>query len=254
MVAPPQKSNCEYAYRRRSGKLKRTEILVILLILPAIVGVLVFVGIDHRPRGRLECKNNLKIIVLALRHYESIHGRLPPAYIADENGKPMHSWRVLILPALDSSELYKQYRFDEPWNGPNNRLLLSKMPRVYQCPDSDADQEDGMTQYVLLRGPQTAFPGESRVRLNDITDGQDVTLAVVEHPGRAVPWLKPDDVTPEEFIAAVTAQESGGHHKGVTHVAMASGSVKTLSFDISRRILRALTTINGGESVGEDDF
>ena len=219
-----------------------------------IVGVLIFVGIDHRPRGRLECKNNLKNIVLALRNYESKHGRLPPAYIADENGRPMHSWRVLILPGLDATNLYNQYRFDEPWDGPNNRLLLSKMPRVYQCPHSVGDLEDGMTHYVLLRGPQTAFPGATRVRLDDIKDGQDVTLAVVEYPGQPVPWLKPDDVTPEEFIAAVTANESGGHHKGVTHVAMASGGVRTLSFDISQQILRALITINGGESVGEDDF
>ena len=36
----------------------------------------------------------------------------------------MHSWRVLLLPYLDRSDLYKAYDFTEPWDGPNNRKLL----------------------------------------------------------------------------------------------------------------------------------
>ena len=43
----------------------------------------------------------------------------------------MHSWRVLLLPYLDQLELYNAYRFDEPWDGPNNRLLADRMPRHY---------------------------------------------------------------------------------------------------------------------------
>ena len=38
----------------------------------------------------------------------------PPAYLADRDGKPMHSWRVLILPFLEQQELYRAYHFDEP--------------------------------------------------------------------------------------------------------------------------------------------
>ena len=45
----------------------------------------------------------------------------------DESGKPMHSWRVLILPFLDAEPLYKQYDFSEPWDGPKNSLLLPRM-------------------------------------------------------------------------------------------------------------------------------
>ena len=34
-------------------------------------------------------------------HYEC--GSLPPAYIADEHGRPLHSWRVLILPYINQA-------------------------------------------------------------------------------------------------------------------------------------------------------
>src|SRR5262245_66359 len=77
---------------------------------------------------RSQCKNNLKQIALALLNYESRYGTFPPAYVADESGKPMHSWRVLILPDLDQQALYNDYNFSEPWDGPNNSRLLTRIP------------------------------------------------------------------------------------------------------------------------------
>ena len=79
---------------------------------------------------RAECSNNLRQIAIALTNYSSVHGCLPPAYIPDKNGKPKHSWRVLILPFVEQKALYKRYNFDEPWNGPNNRKLAGRRPDV----------------------------------------------------------------------------------------------------------------------------
>ena len=45
--------------------------------------------------------SNLKQIGLALLNYEQTNGRLPPAAVADKQGKAMHSWRTLILPYLE---------------------------------------------------------------------------------------------------------------------------------------------------------
>ena len=45
--------------------------------------------------------NNLRKSRLALHNYHQANGCFPPAYIADKNGKPMHSWRVLILPYME---------------------------------------------------------------------------------------------------------------------------------------------------------
>ena len=39
------------------------------------------------------CSNTLKQVALALLNFHAVNGCFPPAYIADKNGKPMHSWR-----------------------------------------------------------------------------------------------------------------------------------------------------------------
>ena len=63
-------------------------------------------------------------IYLALLNYHDTHGHFPPAYVLGPDGKRWHSWRALILPYLDE-DLGRRYRFDEPWNGPNNRKLAN---------------------------------------------------------------------------------------------------------------------------------
>src|SRR5262249_27690932 len=53
---------------------------------------------------------------LALHLYHDAHGGLPPAVLYSKDGKPLHSWRVLILPHIEESKLYEEFRLDEPWD------------------------------------------------------------------------------------------------------------------------------------------
>src|ERR1700690_1532678 len=98
----------------------------LLLMLPPVT--------DGRPARRTECKNHLKQLALAMHNYHDTYGSFPPAYIPDKNGRPMHSWRVLLLPFLEFGPLYDQYRFDEPWNGPHNRELAKLPIALFHCP------------------------------------------------------------------------------------------------------------------------
>ena len=82
-----------------------------------------------RTRPPFALRNNLRQIALALQSYHQANGCFPPAYVADKNGKPMHSWRVLILPYLGFDDLYKAYDFTEPWDGPNNKKTESAAKR-----------------------------------------------------------------------------------------------------------------------------
>jgi hypothetical protein len=45
---------------------------------------------------------------LAVANYEFANGAFPPPFLADASGRPMHSWRVLILPFLEQGELYNR--------------------------------------------------------------------------------------------------------------------------------------------------
>ena len=145
---------------------------------------------------RMQCTNQLKQIGLALQNYQTAYKCFPPAYIADKNGKPMHSWRVLILPYLERHDLYNMYRFNEPWNGPNNSKLLPKRDRVYQCP-SDVNTEKSestSTNYVALVGKNTAWPLENSTSLADMRSrGIAKTILVIEARDPNIPWISPID-------------------------------------------------------------
>ncbi|MBQ8364105.1 MAG: DUF1559 domain-containing protein, partial [Thermoguttaceae bacterium] len=53
---------------------------------------------------RILCENNLRRITLATRNYADANdGALPAAYTVDKDGKPLHSWRVALLPYLEES-------------------------------------------------------------------------------------------------------------------------------------------------------
>ena|SRR5271157_353196 len=79
-------------------------IALALLCLTCLIGMLVLPAVNNVHDGyRGSCLNRLLEIGLALHRYHQANGCFPPAYIADKNGKPMHSWRVLILPYMECS-------------------------------------------------------------------------------------------------------------------------------------------------------
>ncbi len=104
--------------------------MITLLVVIVVIGILIGLLLPAVQSAResapcAQCSNNMHNITLALLNYEAKFHSFPPAYVADKNGRPMHSWRVLILPFLEYDDLYKQYNFNEPWDGPNNRKLLA---------------------------------------------------------------------------------------------------------------------------------
>ena len=101
--------------------------ILVALLLPAIQAA-------REAARRTQCSNNLKQIALAFHNYNDTYGTFPPAYIPDENGQPMHSWRMLILPFLECDHIYRAVQFlraleqpgqlgSDPSNRP--RLFLS---------------------------------------------------------------------------------------------------------------------------------
>ena len=135
-------------------------ILEAITILDLLVVLAMFVlsgsGGVHR-RTRRACMNHMRNVSMALQVYATNNnGELPPAYIADENGKPMHSWRVLLLPCIGHQDLYDRYNFDEPWDGPNNSKLAALIRDVYRCTDEyDTDDTSPWTSFVAVVGPHT---------------------------------------------------------------------------------------------------
>lgn len=232
-----------------------TGILAVLFLV-TIVGVCLFPGIGGGPVSqRSQCKNNLKQIGMALYSYHEAYGSFPPAYIADREGRPMHSWRVLLLPYLDQTPLYQEYRFDEPWNGPNNRLLASRIPSLFSCPietSAKGKQAATMTSYVAVIGDETVWPGNRSTKFQDMTDGTANTIAVVEVADSGIDWMEPRDLHLLQMAAAINSRSGQGissRHTGGVNSLFCDGSVHFLPDTLPIESLRALVTRGGGERV-----
>jgi prepilin-type processing-associated H-X9-DG protein len=216
-------------------------LVLIALLLPAVQAA-------REAARRAMCVNNLKMIALGMHNYESAKGRLPPAATYDAHGKPLLSWRVLILPYVEQESLYSQFHLDEPWDSPHNKPLADQMPTVFQCPSRPLPE--GQTTYEVIVDPSSLFRGTaSGVTIPEVTDGLQNTLMVVE-AADPVPWSKPEDLS---LASNSPAFGIGSNHPGVVNAAMGDGSVRSIkSFTAapaSRDLIKALATRNGNEPV-----
>jgi hypothetical protein len=143
---------------------------------------------------------NMDIIGCAFHDYYDEYGALPPLYTIDEEGKPLHSWRVLILPFLGRHGLYSQIRLDEPWDSDYNRQFHDKMPWFYTCL---SNPRMGCT-YSAVAGwsliPAEVAGSVRGLTFQDFPDGLGDTLALVE-VRMAFNWMDPmADVSVEDLV------------------------------------------------------
>ncbi len=134
----------------------------------------------------------LNQVVLALHNYHDTYGCLPPAYIADASGRPMHSWRILIAPYLEASDVYRQYDFNEPWDGPNNRKLFDRMPRAFCSPSEP--ESTRFTNVVVFDAEGAAFDGMKCSTFEQFEDGKENIVLLGEISKSDVVWLEPRDI------------------------------------------------------------
>ncbi len=182
---------------------------------------------------RVNCVVNMKLTTLALLRYQADHGKLPPAFTVDENGKPLHSWRVLILPYLgeENKALHEQIRLDEPWDSEYNKRFHAHAPKIFQCP-SNKKREEGSTTYSVILGENALFDASGVGKdLKASRQREDVDAnarALVVERERPICWMKPDEELDarsfRENAAVLDKALDCGHHWGI-NVGCASGAV-----------------------------
>ena len=194
------------------------ELLVVIAIIAILVALLLPAVQQAREAARrTACRNNLKQIGLALHNYADVFGTFPPGRIVyisptDDGSSGANGGATTgrgncfsafagLLPHLDQSVIFNQIDFN---NGPdtaaNNSMSITQPP-VFLCP-SDLGIRSmaqgagfaGVTNYVLNTGttlpvspknpsgvPVTGvFFENSRVRLQDVTDGTSTTVCISE--------------------------------------------------------------------------
>jgi RNA polymerase sigma factor (sigma-70 family) len=193
--------------------------------------------------------DNLKTLSLAMHNYLGDYGQFPPAAVYSKDGKPLLSWRVLLLPYLDQRDLFAQFKLDEPWDSPTNKKLLAKMPAIYSVA-AGKGTETHKTIYQVFTGAGTIFPSPRASKITDITDGTSNTFLIVE-AAEAVEWTKPADLS---YDPKKALPKLGGISKKGFRAAFADGSVHFFKQTVKEATLRALITSNGGEVIDPNDF
>jgi hypothetical protein len=228
-------------------------VIVFILVFLVFFGLIPALAV-RQDASRMESINNLKKIMLGIHSYYDAHQEFPPSMMRDADGKPLYSWRVLLLPYLlpnvDETELFKEFHLDEPWDSPHNLNLLPKMPEVYRIPLQD--EGPGMTHYQVFVGPGTAFdrPGLTK---EDFPDGVYQTAFVVE-AAEAVPWTKPVHLwyEPGKPLPGFYKQhtEEGLFTPRSKHfsIGKGDGSIEGFLYPFNEEYVRSLITRNGHES------
>jgi hypothetical protein len=199
--------------------------------------------------ARTQQQNNLKQIALAMYSYAEVEKTFPPAALRDKEGRPLLSWRVLILPYIEQENLYKEFRLDEPWDSPHNLRLLPRMPKTFMKPWPLTNPPPLRTHYQVFVGNGAAFEGHRGLSVPaDFPDGASNTILVVE-AAESVPWTKPADMP---YDPARPLPPLGDLTPKVFQAALVDGSVRQVDRTLSERTLRAAITRNGGDELGPD--
>lgn len=200
----------------------------------------------RRAALRTAAQGPLNQIALALHNYHDVYGCLPPAVVYDPAGRPMHSWRVLLLPYLEEGDLYQRYDLSQPWDSAKNLVLLDQMPRVYGSPTEEPSTRH--TNFMVIRGANTAFPLSGCRRFEEFADGPSNVLLVVESARSVTPWTKPQDI---DFAAILRGRTnlSAVHWRAPFVVFADTIHAYAVQNRVSEKELQALATITGGESI-----
>jgi len=219
--------------------------------------------------AKVKLSNNMRQIQLALLNYNAVNGSFPPAVVYGPDGKPWHSWRVLIAPFLDDGlQAVKGYDFSQPWDSEANLKAAKKGVSAFRNP-VQKDSKPGLSGYALLVGKGAVYDvagarmqaaGDRSAalkgtKISDIVDGTSMTICLVPlDAAKRMFWTKPEDVAVDgvETVAAAGVQIFPGletNGPGYFNVGFCDGSIQEAPATLDAAVLRAFVSRAGQEGV-----
>jgi Protein of unknown function (DUF1559) len=199
----------------------------------AIAAAVCGLAVGARYIGRLRAEarqgqgmGRMARIGLAIHNYRADKGGFPPICIRDSDGRPLHSWRVLILPYCELGDVYSRYDFNEAWDGPHNSALAEEVSErvapIFRCPN-DAPENPRWTTFVAVTTESANNPEHLVVNLGATISASP---AIVELHKSGIQWMEPRDLPVADARAALAR---GAARSDAAYYLADDGRIWTLS-------------------------
>jgi prepilin-type N-terminal cleavage/methylation domain-containing protein len=206
-------------------------------------------SVASRAARRSASINNLKQIGLGVLNYVQNSETFPPGATFDEHGRALHGWQTALLPWIDQVELYNQVNLSVPWNDPRNRVPMQTLIWRYVNPELEHTPAPvGVEGYG-----SSHYAGNARMlgvgAVSEIKDGAASTVLAGGVAGRFRAWGDPLNWRDPALGINRSQSGFGGPSPEGAHFVFADGSVHFLKSTIDPRVLNALSTPDGGETL-----
>lgn len=202
---------------------------------------------------RIFSQQNLKGIGLGFHNYSSAYDdRLPPGATFDAAGRPLHGWWLLLDTYVESRKGFHPVDLERPWDDPRNAPRFREDRPGYRNLAIRETRDRAGFALAHYASNGRVVGGDRARSFDSIRDGTSTTLLAGEVAANFQPWGHPIQWRDPAKGINRSPDGFGSPFTGGATMLMVDGSARFVRETIDPRVLAALATPDGGESIAPD--